>query len=260
MLLSETPFSSGDSPEQVFGLHLVAYFDIKWLARLLLEGGSDICARDSWGKGPLGCALERNNLSMTILLLSSGTDVEQKDNLGQTRHALAAINGCREITGELLRRGADPSVRDSAGQTALSLAASYGHLPVVKRLLDIPTIEADSRDEIDRTALFWAANRGHDDVVAYLAVQPSVDVNIQDMAGKTPLMTSAGGWTGVVRILLDQSNNLADLEDIFQRTAISWAAVRGRLEDLQLLLSREDAIEALEIAATKENRPWTGLL
>ena len=90
MLLSEIPVSRGDSPEHVSGLH------------------------------PLACALERNNLSMTILLLDSGANIELKDNLGGTHLALAAMNGCGDITGELLRRGADPSVRDIAGQTALS--------------------------------------------------------------------------------------------------------------------------------------------
>ena len=60
---------------------------------------------------------------------------------------------------------------------------------------------------------------------------------------------------GSVRIQLEQSSILTDLEDQFQRTAISWAAIRGRLEVLQLLLSREDAIAALETAGSSEESP-----
>ena len=256
IMLSRTPFSSGDSPEYISGLHLVAYFDIKWLATLLLERGSDICARDSRGKDPLAWAVEYNNLTMTRLLLESGADIELEDKRGRTHLALAAVNGHRDITDELLKRHADPSRRDYAGRSALSLAAGHGHLPLVKRLLDIPNSEADSRDGVGRTALVWAADQGHDDVVAYLAAQPSVDINAQDTTGKTSLIRSAeGGWTGVVRILLDQSSILANLKDDLRRTAIAWAAINGRLEVLQFLLSREDAIEALETADYRGESP-----
>ena len=199
MLLPDghTIYPPRTSLERISALHLIAYFDIKWLAHLLLERGSDVCARDTW-------AVQYNHLSMARLLLNFGANIELRDDQGRTHLALAAMSGHRDIADDLLIRGADPSVRDHFGQTALSLAANHGHLPVVKRLLDMPNNEADSRDEVGRTALFWAANQGHDDVVAYLAAQPSVDINTQDIAGKTPLMTSAeGGWTGVVRILLE---------------------------------------------------------
>ena len=55
MLLPDrhTPYSSEKYPEDISGLHLVAYFEIRWLARLLLGEGSDICVRDSWGRDPL---------------------------------------------------------------------------------------------------------------------------------------------------------------------------------------------------------------
>lgn len=109
MLLLRTPFSSGVLRRHISGLHLVAYFDIEWLARSLLERSSDICARDSWGKNPLAWAVEYNSLSMTRLLLDSGADIELKDNRGRTHLALAAMNGYRGIIDELLRRRADTS-------------------------------------------------------------------------------------------------------------------------------------------------------
>ena len=239
--------STQTSLERISALHLIAHFNIKWLAKVLLEQDSDICARDSWGRDPLAWAVKQNHLSMTRLLLNSGADMELKDNQGRTHLALAAMNGCRDIVDDLLIRGADPSVRDCFGRTALSLAAMCGHLSVVKLLLGIPNSEADSRDDGGRTALYWAASQGCDDVVAYLATQPSVDVNAQNNVGATPLMEAVErDRTEVVEILLEQENILANLKDDLNRTVIMLASVGGQLEVLQLLLAHEDAIEALD--------------
>ncbi len=241
------PHASETSPEDVSGLHLVAYFDNRWLARSLLDRGSDICVRDSWGRDPLAWAVAYNNIRMARFLLDFGADIELKDKQGRTHLALAAKSGYRDIADDLLIRGADPSVKDFAGETALSLAAIHGHLLLVRLFLSIPNSEVDSRDEFGRTALFCAADRGHDDVVACLAAQPSVDINAQDNMGTTPLITSARrGRTRVVKLLLEQDNILINMEDRSGRTAIMWAAIEGQLEVLQLLLSREDADKALK--------------
>ena len=252
MLLPDghTPHSSEMSPEDVSGLHLVAYFDIEWLARLLLDRDADISARDSWGRDPLAWAVEYNHPSMTRLFMDSGANIQSKDNQGRTPLALAAMNGYKDVAEGLLIRGADPSVVNFAGQTALSLAATHGHLPVVQLLLGrILNSEADSRDDFGRTALFCAADQGHNDVVACLAAQASVDINAQDTMGVTPLMTSARrGQAGVVEILLGQTSILTNMKDRSGRTAVAWAAIEGQSEVLKLLLSREDAIEALNSA------------
>ncbi len=251
MLLPDnnTPHSSETFPNDISGLHLVAYFDIKWLARLLLDRGFDICAKDSWGRDPLAWAVEYNHFNMATLFLDSGAEIELRDNQGRTHLALAAMNGYRDIANDLLTRGADPSVKDDAGQTALSLAATHGHLLLVRLLLGIPSSEVDSRDNFGRTALFCAADQGHNSVVACLVAQAGVDINAQNNMGATPLITSARrGQTGVVKTLLEQTSIIPNMKDRSGRTAIMWAAIEGHIEVLQLLLSREDAIEVLNSA------------
>ena len=201
MLLPDghTPHSSETTPEVISGLHLAAYFDIEWLARLLLKPGSNICVRDSWGRDPLAWAVAYNIPRMARFLLNSKADIELKDNQGRTHLALAATCGSINIANELLRRGADLSARDSTGQNALSLAASHGRLSLVKDFLGEPDIEVDSRDNLGRTPLLCAADQGHEDVVACLVAQASVDINAQNNMGETPLIASARrGWTGVV--------------------------------------------------------------
>ena len=151
---SHAPKAIERSPKNVSGSHLVAYFDIRWLARLLLERGSDICVRDSWGRDSLAWAVAYHILRMARFLLDFGADIELKDKQGRTHLALAAMSGYRDIADDLLIRGADPSVRDFADETALSLAAIHGHLLLVEFFLGIPNSEVDSRTEFGRTALF----------------------------------------------------------------------------------------------------------
>ena len=249
MLLPDghTPHLSKTTPEVKSGLHLAAYFDIEWLAHRLMEHGSDICVRDSWGRDPLAWAVAYNDPRMARFLLKRGADIELKDNQGRTHLALAATCGFRDMANELLRRGADLSARDSTGQNALSLAASHGRLSLVKDFLGEPDIEVESRDDLGQTPLLCAADQVHEDVVACLAAQASVDINAQNNMGETPLIASARrGWTGIVQILLDQDGILPNLKDRTGRTAIMWAVIEGQLKVLQLLLSREDAIEALK--------------
>lgn len=239
--------STQTSLERVSALHLIAYFDIKWLAQVLLEQqGSDICARDTWARDALAWAVEYDHLGMTRLLLNFGADIELKDDRGRTHLALAAMKGHRDIAHDLLIRGADPSIRDLGGQTALSLPATRGHLLLVEFLLGVSSNELESQDKSGRTALFCAAGKGHDDVVACLAAQASININAEDNMGATPLITSArGGQTRVVKILLEQTGILTNKKDHNGRTALMWASMEGQLEVLQLLLSHEDAIEAL---------------
>ena len=251
MLLPDghTPHSSEKCPKKISGLHLVAYFGIRWLARLLLERGSDVCVRDSWGRDPLAWAVEYNHPSMAKLLLDFGAEIQLPDYEGRSHLALAAMNGRRGIADDLLTRGADPSARDFDGQTALSLAAIHGHLVLVELFLHLPDVQVDSRDDLGRTALFCAADQGHNDVVACLAAQASVDINAQDSMGATPLIASARrGQTEVVKTLLEQDSILPNLRDRSGRTAVMWAVIEGQLEVLQLLLSHEDAIEAINSA------------
>jgi len=141
----------------------------------------------------------------------------------------------------LLNRGADPTIGTSGDRLPLHFAAEEGHLPIVKLLLQHPTVDSEKRDFTGQTALFKAANKGRHAVVELLLQQPGVDLNAKSKDGFTPLLTAVfGNHAEVVRLLLDRPDvdpNLADTS--YQQTPL-WMAVTGGEEMVQIFLARKD--------------------
>ena len=119
----------------------------------------------------------------------------------------------------LLRLGAD------ANDFALRRASEYGHLEVVRCLLDA---DADVHAENDK-ALRWASNYGHLEVVRCL-LDAGADVHAEnDLALR---LASFEGHLEVVRCLLDAGADVHAYSD----QALRWASKNGYLEVVRRLL------------------------
>jgi ankyrin repeat protein len=141
-------------------LHLTNDVEI---ARILLDNGADLWARDSSGQTALGKAVDERNQEIIDLLVAAGggeLDFESLIKLGRTEdaaaklednpllaaspcHALfiAAGNGNAEILGLLLEYGADadqevPAINASGRYTPLASAVSHAHFEVSRLLLE----------------------------------------------------------------------------------------------------------------------------
>lgn len=95
-------------------------------ARLLLEHGADVNARDDWGRTAL-------MLSRRPILLERGADVNAQDAEGETALMKAVTSADFEQVQRLLAHGADVNIKGHGG-TALVLATDYG-LTSVRDLL-----------------------------------------------------------------------------------------------------------------------------
>ena len=86
-----------------------------------------------------------------------------------------------------------------------------------------------------------------------LEVEPVV--NPKDSEGRTPLSWAAErGNIAVVKLLLDRHDVEADCQDRFGRTPLSWAAETGQETVVKLLLDRDDVV-----AAWHDQWAWTPL-
>jgi hypothetical protein len=129
------------------------------------------------------------------------------------------------------------SNREELALTTLIVASIFGLQGVVKLLLDMDTVETDSKDKYSRTPLSHAAEKGYETIVKLLLDTGIVDANSKDNSGRTPLLYAAmNGHETIVKLLLDIDIVDADSKDKYGQTPLSYAAMNGHKTIVKLLL------------------------
>jgi ankyrin repeat protein len=122
-------------------LHRASYEGRVKFARLLLERGANINARDNIGHTPLHRVLDRfihdtwaDFFDTIQLLLEHGADVDALDNAQSTPLHVASIYGSAKATRLLLEYGASVHFQDDSGQTPSQVASARGHEAITRML------------------------------------------------------------------------------------------------------------------------------
>jgi ankyrin repeat protein len=114
----------------------------------------------------------------------------------------AADNGRADAVRNLIRAGAAVGANDGYGNTPLHRAAMYGHIEVVKLLLQEHSAEVNLKNIDGYTPLHLAALIGHLEEVRVL-LEHSADSNLKNAGGDTPLHYTAGkGQVEIVELFL----------------------------------------------------------
>lgn len=107
------------------------------LAKLLIEKGADVEAKDWFTWTPLQSAAAYGHAPIVELLLEHGADLEHYNSAVVNALSAAACGGHDKVVEVLLKHGANPSAkfgRGISGKSALSAASSNGHSKVVELL------------------------------------------------------------------------------------------------------------------------------
>jgi ankyrin repeat protein len=118
-------------------LHLAAFFGHLDAVRLLLEhADTDVTieSHSAMRVTPLASAVAGDHAAVARLLVEHGADVNARQNGGWTPLHSAAANGDEELVLFLLDAGAVASAAQDEGRTAADLAAERGH-PELESLL-----------------------------------------------------------------------------------------------------------------------------
>jgi ankyrin repeat protein len=238
-------------------LIIASYYGHCTLAKLLLEKGADIEAKDQSGRTPLLWAAAQGHKALAQLLLEKGADIEAKENgSGRTPLLLAAAQGHEAVAQLLLEKGADIEAKENgSGRTPLLLAAAQGHKALAQLLLEkganLAQLLLEKGADIEakengsgRTPLLWAAAQGHE-ALAQLLLEKGADIEAKENgSGRTPLLLAAAqGHEALAQLLLEKGADIEAKEED-GRTPLSLAAAQGHKALAQLLLEKGANIEA----------------
>ena len=162
-------------------------------------------ARDARRRTALLAATQANRIDAARLLIERGADVNAKDEMQDSPFLYAGAQGRLEILRMTLAAGADLKSTNRYGGTALIPAAHRGHVETVRELLKTK-IDVDHVNRLGWTALLEAIILGdggaaHTEIVRSL-VAHGARLQLADAQGVTPLEhAEQRGQRAVVEIL-----------------------------------------------------------
>ena len=117
-------------------LALASFFGNADVAEFLINQGAniDLAANNPMQVAPIHAAVAGKHRAIARMLVENGANVNARQQQGWTPLHAAAQNGDEELVQLLLEKGADREARSEGGQTALDLAMVNGHGGVARLL------------------------------------------------------------------------------------------------------------------------------
>ena len=171
-------------------LHYAAQHNSTESAKLLLESGADIEAKDMSNLTPLHYAAQHNSTESAKLLLESGADIEANAESNATPLHYAAWNNSKESAQLLLERGADiEAQRYKQSHTSSQCCMDKQHR-VCTTITSNVVQTLTAKDTKNLTPLHYAAQHNSTES-AKLLLESGADIEAKDISNLTPLHYAA---------------------------------------------------------------------
>jgi len=202
--------------------------DRKQAIELLSMMGADINARTKEGETALSLSLNSSNLDIFKQLLEKGADYKTVNLKHWTLlHTAAEKNICVVLAildhkdSNCLKLMSRKTTLDT-GMAPLHLAAQFGHLDMVKQLVERNLFLMDIKDRLNQTALHVSIVERHLQVAEYL-INRGWDVNDQASSGNTCLhLAVQNNHVDAVKLLLAKGASV-DVPDSRGWTPLQYA-------------------------------------
>ena len=217
------------------------------VVRTLVKHKANVNARTDRGDTPLTLAARNDNDNVVHALLSdSQCHVDAKGQDGYTALDCSCRYGYVDIVRTLVKHKANVNARTDSGDTPLTLAARNKHDNVVHALLSDSQCLVDAKGQDGSTALHYSCRYGHVDIVRTL-VNHKANVNARTDSGDTPLILAARNkHDNVVHALLSDSQCLVDakLKGQDGYTALHHSCIYGHVDIVRTLVNHKANVNA----------------
>ncbi|KAJ7591920.1 ankyrin repeat-containing domain protein [Mycena floridula] len=211
------------------------------IVRYLLDvPGTDPNSVDFDGRTPISYAVESSWFNTKRLLSVAGIKPDTPDKKGRTplSYAVDDLFANSYIADMLLDRDdVNPNSYDSQGRPPLTYATENY---ILNRLIELPNIEMSHVDSMGMTPLMHCVEQGFGYVVEKFLDRGGINLDVADKRGRTLLMLCCWGGCGqeVVQCFIDDYHADPNAMSKNQRTALSWAVLRGDKAAVEILLQK----------------------
>ena len=148
---------------------------------VMLESGLvDVNTKHKWGRNPLHLASRWNRVEIAKILIEAGANLEAKEDNGDTPLHWASDSGSIGTVELLIEKGANVDAKsDSWGFTPLHYASANDRVEVAKLLIDAGA-NVDAKSNKGRTPLHFANSCSSDDIINLL-IEAGADEDIVDI-------------------------------------------------------------------------------
>ena len=155
-------------------------------AKLLIENGANVNAKDMVEGDVLGWAILNNNFAMVRFLVENGAKIGS-----HLRGAVSTNN--MEMVRYLVKKGADINAKDELGWDSLISACMKGNMEMVEFLLSNGANLNTRTDDDGQNVLMRTAWYEYDEnlALAEYFVKKGIDINARDKMGNTALLIAA---------------------------------------------------------------------
>ena len=212
--------------------------------RTLVNHKANINARTDSGDTPLTLAARNKHENVLHALLNeSQCLVDTKGRDGYTALQYSCRYGHVDIVKILLEHKANVNAADS-GDTPLISAVIHKHDNVIHALLSDSQCLVDAKGQDGYTALHYSCRDGHVDRVRTL-VNHKANINARTDSGDTPLTLAARNkHESVLHALLNDSQCLVDAKGQDGYTALHYSCRDGHVDRVRTLVNHKANINA----------------
>ena len=155
---------------------------IKWLSKYKL----DINKEDNDGLTPLMIAARTGMINAIHALIAKGADIEHKNKFGRNALQEAVLNGNVKGLEQVYTKTKNKTPIDVRGKNLLALAIQSTNIYMVRRILELRTIDLNEKDGDGNTVLFEENCFKYPDILKAL-VDYDIDLNQVDSKGNSYL-------------------------------------------------------------------------